>query len=556
MKRLLCVMLSVVMLISTCAMSVVTTSAVEKAIYTKELTVQKGDLINYVFNLNTGDIKITSIEGNVTYSDNLEVVLPTDAYGDKDVTAIFPVVGGPMVNNFTNEYKIFYNASSESGWRFNTDDSALMILTFKATASGKANITNNLECLAYSGSENSIAKYVYEYAILDNSFSVNYRTDYTVDKNTVDFNLDNDSSIESLTVPNSTKVTLSNCTALKTVTLGDNVTTFSAVGCSALENIYVSENNPNFTSIDGILFSKSKKSIIWYPAARAGESYTFPSTVYKVCSRAFYGATNLKKVYFSSNLTTINAAAFWNCSNLVYVSANKKLKTVDKYAFVNCTSLKTLSVPKSLSTIGSKAYGYKYSSSKWSKISTFTIRGYKSTKVYSHAKSNGLKFSNITPTKATLNKTSITLGVGQTYTLSATITPSNKVDVSSWSTSSKSVCTVSSSGKITAKKSGTATITFKTSNGKKATCKVTVKKAPAKLYLNKYSATISKGGTVNLDPKFKSGYYAYGVTFKSSNTSIATVGSTGVVKGVKKGTATITATTYNGKTATCKITVK
>ena len=81
----------------------------------------------------------------------------------------------------------------------------------------------------------------------------------------------------------------------------------------------------------------------------------------------------------------------------------------------------------------------------------------------------------IAPNKVTLNRTKATLKVKKTLTLKATISPAcsglkNKL---TWSTSNKSVVTVSG-GKLTARKKGTATITVKTGNGKKASCKVTV----------------------------------------------------------------------------------
>lgn len=77
-------------------------------------------------------------------------------------------------------------------------------------------------------------------------------------------------------------------------------------------------------------------------------------------------------------------------------------------------------------------------------------------------------------TKITLNKTNLTLKKGKTYTLKATIKPSDSDDDITFKSSKKSVATVNSKGKITAKKKGTATITV-TSGKKKVTCKVTVK---------------------------------------------------------------------------------
>lgn len=74
-----------------------------------------------------------------------------------------------------------------------------------------------------------------------------------------------------------------------------------------------------------------------------------------------------------------------------------------------------------------------------------------------------------------LNKTSLTLNTGETFTLIKTITPSGVADNSNWSSSNTAVATVDGSGKVTAKSAGTAVITVTTSNGKKASCTVNVK---------------------------------------------------------------------------------
>ena len=81
----------------------------------------------------------------------------------------------------------------------------------------------------------------------------------------------------------------------------------------------------------------------------------------------------------------------------------------------------------------------------------------------------------IAVTKVSLNKTSVTVKRGSKYTLKATVSPSNATNKKvTWSSANPSVASVSSSGVVLGKRSGTATITAKTSNGKKATCKVKV----------------------------------------------------------------------------------
>lgn len=161
-------------------------------------------------------------------------------------------------------------------------------------------------------------------------------------------------------------------------------------------------------------------------------------------------------------------------------------------------------------------------------------------------------------TGVTLNKTSATLMEGQTTTLTATVSPTGANKSVTWSSSNSSVASVSSTGKVTAKKAGTATITAKTADGGyKATCTVTVtKKKVTGVTLNKTSATITKGSTTTLTATVSPTGANKSVIWSTSDSSVATVSSTGKVTAKKAGTAKITATTVEGGyTATCQIAV-
>ena len=100
----------------------------------------------------------------------------------------------------------------------------------------------------------------------------------------------------------------------------------------------------------------------------------------------------------------------------------------------------------------------------------------------------------VSASAAKLNKKSISLNVGKTYTLKATGTK-GKI---TWTSSKKSVATVSSKGIVKAKKKGTAVITAKYRKNKKLTCKVTVKQPVKSIKLNKTSATLKKGSSLTL----------------------------------------------------------
>ena len=88
------------------------------------------------------------------------------------------------------------------------------------------------------------------------------------------------------------------------------------------------------------------------------------------------------------------------------------------------------------------------------------------------------------PASVKLNRGTLGLGTGEVYGLLKTISPSNANQSATWTSSNTSVATVDSNGKVTGRKTGTATVTVRTSNGKTASCKVTVKYAPASVSTN------------------------------------------------------------------------
>ena len=163
-------------------------------------------------------------------------------------------------------------------------------------------------------------------------------------------------------------------------------------------------------------------------------------------------------------------------------------------------------------------------------------------------------------TGVTVSPTSVSLTVGGSKQLSATVAPSNATDKTvTWKSSDSSVATVDANGLVKAVKAGAATVTASSSNGKTATATVTVAAASVAVtgVFVSGNDSVTVGATTQLTATVKPDNATdKTVSWKSSNSSVATVSSTGLVKGVKAGTATITASSSNGKTATISITVK
>ena len=212
-----------------------------------------------------------------------------------------------------------------------------------------------------------------------------------------------------------------------------------------------------------------------------------------------------------------------NLSQVTFSTGNKKIATVDENGKITAVGVGT-------SKITAKTYNGKTASC------TVTVK----------------KLAD----SITLNKTSITLGVGEKYDLNSSIPNNTAAYYRLYYSNNTAIAPVQKAGGlVTAKTVGTTTIRCKLSNGKEAICKVTVKSAPSRVTVSDKSATLKVGQSKTLKATLNNNAYSYRSTWTSSNTYVATVNSTGKISAKSQGTATITYKTYNGKTASCKLTV-
>lgn len=165
-------------------------------------------------------------------------------------------------------------------------------------------------------------------------------------------------------------------------------------------------------------------------------------------------------------------------------------------------------------------------------------------------------------TRVKVNKSALTIKKGRSAVIKATVGPnttSNKKVI--WKSSNSKIAKVSATGRVTAVKGGTVTITAVAADGsgKKAVCKVTVKAPITSLKFSKISGRLYVGKTMQLSPVIKpSDATNKKCAWSSSNDKVAMVNSEGKVYAVAAGTAVITAkaTDGTGKKATYKITVE
>ena len=140
------------------------------------------------------------------------------------------------------------------------------------------------------------------------------------------------------------------CKSLTSVTIPNSVTSIGDSAfyiCTSLTSIEVSDNNKNYSSLNGVLFNKNKTELITYPAGKGktDSDYVIPNSV-----------------------TSIGSSAFYNCTSLTSVTIPDSVISIGSSAFYSCTSLTSVTIPDSVTAIGSEAFyntGYYNNKSNW-----------------------------------------------------------------------------------------------------------------------------------------------------------------------------------------------
>jgi len=313
-------------------------------------------------------------------------------------------------------------------------------------------------------------------------------------------------------------------------------------------------------------------------------------TAYDKGRSPFCGLSSITHAQISDEVGNIDDFLFAECSGLTYITLPQSLKSIGKFAFYNCTNLKSFSFGDNLQTIGSKAFvgcpiiNISSLSATAPQIeddlivfdeSVFTSALLKvpehSDAIQSYVHANVWKnFYNIASQVSddlyihsiTLDKTQIFLKPTETSQIVATILPEDAGNkILNWASSDDGVVSVSEDGKITANKSGVATITATATDGTNlsVSCEVVVSLQVAGIVLNETEATLNEGQTVQLiatvSPELADNKT---LNWTSSNEAVATVDQSGLVTALAQGSAVITVSSTDGSdiSATCNINVR
>ena len=198
---------------------------------------------------------------------------------------------------------------------------------------------------------------------------------YTIPEGTIEIGseaFDDCPHLETLMIPVSLTTfgdnAIVHCYDLKEISIPENVNhigkgTFGS--CAGLEAILVHENNSAYSSIDGVLFDKDKKTLILHPYAKAlksGYTYAIPDGTETIAERAFQFC-EIKNISFPATLKTIESEAFRDCERLTAVTIPDNVTDIGWYAFYYCPQIKTIVIGEGITSLNTMIFDCKNTTS-------------------------------------------------------------------------------------------------------------------------------------------------------------------------------------------------
>lgn len=392
------------------------------------------------------------------------------------------------------------------------------------------------------------------------------------------------SSLESITLPETVQEigenAFSGCISLKAIVVPDSVVEMGQAAfsnCSELRDVTLSKNLKTL-------------EINVFRYCYALENIVIPNGLTSIKATAFADCINLKSVVLPTSVATFGSRVFSNCPNVTLFVMNGSeahtyaIKEALAYQLLGAgLNLDAKEITLSIDTSYQfHAILYPYSILDNSRL-TWTssnpsiasvdahglVQAHQVGQVEISAKTDGgltatcivnVNDTQIPIQSISLNKQQITMKKESTDSVLASISPLSTTQSKAieYTSSDMEVVSVSSTGKLTAKKPGQAVIRATTSNGLFAECEVIVISEIKSVTLNVTSLSMEVGSeqplraTINPSDTTE----ATSLLWSSSNEKFATVDQNGNVKAIAKGTATISVVTSNGKKADCKVTIE
>ncbi|MBR4337731.1 MAG: leucine-rich repeat domain-containing protein [Bacteroidaceae bacterium] len=170
-------------------------------------------------------------------------------------------------------------------------------------------------------------------------------------------------SLKNITIPSSVNVigesAFEGCSSITNITIPSSVTQIGSkvfAKCGNLTSINVDTNNSNYYSENGILYNKTKTSLIECPSGFSSDSFVIPNTVTYILKGAFYDCNKLVNITIPSTITSILDETFYSCNNLKSIEIPNSVTSIGKEAFAYCENMINVSLPNSVATVGENAF--------------------------------------------------------------------------------------------------------------------------------------------------------------------------------------------------------
>ena len=193
------------------------------------------------------------------------------------------------------------------------------------------------------------------------------------------------SSLSSITIPSSVETieynAFTGCSSLASITLREGLKTIglqamsaipltsitlpaslesidgSALSCNtSLPAINISADNPNYVSIDGVLYTRDGKKLVTYPAGKSGTTYTVQDGVQVIANNAFDRARSLTEINLPSTLKEVQTSAFRECNALQQMVYPRGVTKIFNSAMDNCNAMTTVTLPSTLTYLGANVF--------------------------------------------------------------------------------------------------------------------------------------------------------------------------------------------------------
>ena len=315
------------------------------------------------------------------------------------------------------------------------------------------------------------------------------------------------------------------CTALKSIQVPESVTEMGDAvfkNCSALTEAKLPSNRTNIT-----------KSM--FDGCSALEKITLPDNVTTIAEYAFQGCTSLKGIVWSKALTTIKNSAFKNCSSLTEIVVPETVTSIGNEAFSNCDGLTSITIPDSVTGFGTSMF-YDCDALVTVNLGSGLTAIPKSTFEHCDVLESVTVPRRVTSIDASAFKDSVKFA--------SIFIPRSVTSIDSTAFSYPAKLTIYGVP-------GTYAETFANENSITFVAQQTGATAAA---LDQTTLTLAKGGSAQLKLTVTPEDFTDAVTWKSADTSVATVSDTGLVKAVNNG-STVIKVIVGSVSASCKVTV-